>query len=99
MTDTIQELPTDNHPLTPEETILINTIFKRDSSLGYFITEIKPHILYGLLFMAFMMFDINTVIKTVVPRNIQEKPYVIVSISTVLFIIATFMGGILMETI
>lgn len=90
MSDFIQSLPTDDNPLSAEESKILKNILKQDvSPLHNILIEFKFPLICGIIFFIFNNTNLNDIIKMSVPYA-NNSDTSLLFIKTIFFIIIVF---------
>jgi len=92
MGDPLQTLPTDKEPMNPHEQILLNAIFKEEtSSITKLFQEMRIPIIAGILFLVLSIPQTSVMLKSVVPY-VSKSEVSLVLFKTILFIGTLFVA-------
>ena len=93
MTDFLNTLPTDEYDIDATDRQLLNTMFKADTTnMSVFLSEFLPHVLYGILFLIFISFDLRKLVHTVLPYS-RTSDFLTSLALTFVFVCTTFFIG------
>ncbi len=88
--DYIESLPVDNHPLKPEESVLIDTILKTDgSAFQRILNELKTPLVSGILFLVLNSSPIEALLKDTIPYA-RSSDASLLCLKTIVFILLLF---------
>ena len=93
MTDFLNTLPTDEYDIDGTDRQLLNTMFKPDNTnISIFLSEFLPHVIYGILFLIFISFDLRKLVHTAIPYS-RTSDFLTSLALTFVFVCSTFFIG------
>ena len=88
--DSINVLPTDQTTPTHNEIQIVDTLFKqKQGTVTKLLKGAKEFVLLFLLFIAFSLPQIDSVLRKIVPDT--DSPYILVGVKGVLFVVIYFL--------
>jgi len=88
--DSIDVLPVDQSEPTPEESRLVDTLFKKQqSTFELVLSGIKDILLLGVLFMVFSTPQVDQQIAKFFPST-ANSPYILLMVKTLIFMVVYF---------